>query len=1031
MGIRREVLPLSPVINVGDQASFENAINTAATDGTETDLCLTNDITLTDRIIIDNNKNIRITTNNAAHKLMIGDQIRVGNAKLTIDGTTSSGTNGIEITKPATGTNPGRTGGKVDTTDPGWESYWPVLDVILGGTVTLNNTNLDNFTYVYGATGVDASKQTLGLPAAMSIDTISLGPVVVNGSGVLNLTGKTSVSHNHLYIANNPVMMLATPGIALRKGGSCNMRPNTSVSYNQVSDPAFFTPTSMINSIGGGAFMLDGGNLNATDGTISNNSDVAGAISTFAFADIIGDDAPGHTRGLSTVNLTGTKVQNNHGYNYGAIFLRGLVNSTIKADSAGNDAQITGNYAGDPTQTAVDYYLHSGFRTQEVGGGITLSDGFIQGDKTDTSWWDQVHVPVPGASWTRVAYLLNPAKEAQAAARHYAHLTINGANISNNTATGRAGGLFIDSSGLTIEKATISNNTSKYDMGGGMYLSSVPYTIKLKKAVIYNNQAVPVMVGGHPYGESADYDQARPADPSNPASPTDYSDTNDAIWTGSGGGVWLCPTGSADIKITDGMGIFDNTALKGADIWNERKDPGVTATVANRALGGGDTNWKYDGGSAGSGHGDGQPFNGGELDSNVGLKSNLSADNKTLAKYLAQVKIFGNKAAWGGGIGGNGGLITDFMEIPSPGNPPASYKDIVVHKHWTDSATTHPAVTVKVQANDPTDPTGRRKLTVTTLTLDQANNWTYTLTDLPVEIHYFFTEDPVTGYTLDSSAPASLTQIMPGDPDYPATPAPHTTYWHITLTNAKSVAPAPTPGGGPGTPTVTKTIRIVTRWRDGGDVASRPAAVRYDLYQVNGGRRTFLRTITVTAADEDAAGDWIGEISGLPDADSYVLIQEMIDQNGDGVDDYQVSSGRLTHENSNDPDVDLWQIVFTDAKAMKPAKPAKPNKPKKPKKPKPRKPRKPAKRPRRALTPGLKSYRGPRKRSGRPALRKPRLKRTPARPRPVAKPVTPARQKHLPQTGNRSVSGVTYALLGAALAAAGLLIGAAADRRRR
>lgn len=936
---------------VSNADEFEQAVVRAPTDDSQTDIELIHDIDLgTDRVILQAGQNIVITNDDQQRKLMIGNQLRIANgAKLAIS---AHQKNGIVIAPPQGRCNPENDRSLSDYT--GWESYWSPLDVLgANSQLTLHNVQVTGFHFIstrdHGLTGQAESDYQNSIGDNLNQDNDVVGIITVTGGANLNLED-SQIIKNEIYDYEGTVAgwsCASAAALAIRNHASCTMNAGSEISDNHI------TPDALIHNNPGyncGGVLLNGGTFVVNGGKISNNSGGAGGI--FAFNNSI-------FGGQTNLQLHGATVANNQGYYGGGMFIYGAATGHI-AVTIDHDSQIVGNAAGDRNATYSTYM--EGQTMPFMGGGISVSDGLGYGQEN----------------------------------YHIVHLLINGATIADNSAIDAGGGLYIDTNGVEIKRATIANNQCKYGRGGGLYVSVAPYKIKLSRAVIYDNQAIATRDPrtGLPYVFSTGSDSAEIA--------------------GSGGGIWLCPTGESDIRITNGMAVFDNQAQTGGDdLWNEHKNPGVPAKISDRVLGGGDANWTHDRDLEDYlGH---KKFIGPEIGNNVGLKSHLTKDAIALALALANVKIYGNIGAWGGGVGSNGGVVTSFQ-----GEPDQRSRDITITKQWDDNNDPNrPAsVTIKVMAKDPTDPS--KQYEVTHFELTAADHWTYELKNLPTDIDYTFTEvaidqnhdgqpdysesqgtltpvhpagaaTDVDYYTLiltnkrlktaeikivkhwanadDPDRPSSIKfdiydaetgekvstlilsardadasgdwvgtvkglndsktyrveeekidQNHDGESDYQVTAGKLTKIvsadanidlWEIDFTNTLNNNPGPNPG-----PSVTRTIRIIKHWDDGN--AQRPAVIKFDLYKLVNGQRQYLQTITLTSADADADGDWVGEISDLPDGDQYELAEEMIDENHDGISDYRVEEGQLQQLASGDPLVDLWQIVFVNSKEPTP-----------------------------------------------------------------------------------------------------------------
>ena len=176
-----------------------------------------------------------------------------------------------------------------------------------------------------------------------------------------------------------------------------------------------------------------------------------------------------------------------------------------------------------------------------------------------------------------------------------------------------------------------------------------------------------------------------------------------------GGGMWLCPTGSAKTAITNGASFFDNTAGTGAnnndttaagdDVASISKNDPATQTLilSNNGLDNWLVHWyedgKIDNSYLGASNGSNRypntvnpPVDRGTLNGitdNISLKSIMSDQGKAAARTSAKVVVTGNKAPRGGGIGSNGEV--DF------GTSPINYDKIKleVTKKWETDNNDH------------------------------------------------------------------------------------------------------------------------------------------------------------------------------------------------------------------------------------------------------------------------------------------------------------------------------------------------------
>lgn len=297
------------------------------------------------------------------------------------------------------------------------------------------------------------------------------------------------------------------------------------------------------------------------------------------------------------------------------------------------------------------------------------------------------------------------------------HMT--GGTISDNTAS--CGGGVYSWSGrdrVVLEGGNIVNNTA-HRQGGGVYVSHAPWSITIKNALITANTA--------------------------------------AI---QGGGIWSCPVGTVSLG-TDAA-VFGNTAGKSADDaafllkWNET----YSTSFSGRMYGGGLVTWYRDT-SIGAGDANYGAFAGDRYDAanpgapvepvsgtikGYGLKAVVSAESKALAE-TAPLKIMGNTAERGGGVGTNGEVIIpgeDTLENPV---------SLTVHKVWSGASTYPTAVTVNLIriAKDGTRTAIGTVLLSERSTDKDGKTWSYTFANLDGAYTYIVEEEAVDGFNTSIS----------------------------------------------------------------------------------------------------------------------------------------------------------------------------------------------------------------------------------------------------------------------------------------
>ncbi len=297
------------------------------------------------------------------------------------------------------------------------------------------------------------------------------------------------------------------------------------------------------------------------------------------------------------------------------------------------------------------------------------------------------------------------------------HMT--GGTISDNTAS--CGGGVYSWSGrdrVVLEGGNIVNNTA-YRQGGGVYVSHAPWSITIKNALITANKA--------------------------------------AI---QGGGIWSCPVGTVSLG-TDAA-VFGNTAGKSADDaafllkWSEA----YSTSFSGRMYGGGLVTWYRDT-SISAGDANYGAFGGNRYDAanpgapvkpasgaikGYGLKAVVSAESKALAE-TAPLKIMGNTAERGGGVGTNGEVIIpgeDTLENPV---------SLTVHKVWSGTSAYPTAVTVNLIriAKDGTRTAIGTVLLSEKSTDKDGKTWSYTFANLDGAYTYTVEEEAVDGFNTSIS----------------------------------------------------------------------------------------------------------------------------------------------------------------------------------------------------------------------------------------------------------------------------------------
>ncbi len=482
-----------------------------------------------------------------------------------------------------------------------------------------------------------------------------------------------------------------------------------------------------------GTFTLDGANIQggtagANEGIVHikagsfnmNSGNISGATINNQYSGTVLLDSG------ATMTMTGGSIHHNKAGSFGD----GLLNT-----SAGVTVCEGANF----TMSGGEIYENTAFRGAGVlvfgGTGNTRSDGratFIMSDNAsihhnNASGWSGNLQAAGGGVYVQnnAEFVMNGGSISNNTSTHQGGgvatqcengdggiFTMNGGTISGNSAV-NGGGIYSYSKAVTLNAGHIENNTAS-GLGGGMYVSTDPYSIQLGKALITGNHAYTM-----------------------------------------GGGIWSCPTGTIDFE--DGnFAIYDNTASgnnsgsAGDDVAALRKATNTITTLGSNMLGGGVMAWHKDGGiNTGSltgnewgtvnndprySEGDSRvtPPNGSQ--DSFSAKAIVTDDAKTLATASATLFITGNTAKQGGGIGSNG-----VVSLPGDSVTTDSLK---VKKVWVGEGTHPDSVIVQlIKTTDGND------YVIDQVKLNAENEWTYTFTFADDGSKYSVKEIVPDGYT--------------------------------------------------------------------------------------------------------------------------------------------------------------------------------------------------------------------------------------------------------------------------------------------
>lgn len=434
-----------------------------------------------------------------------------------------------------------------------------------------------------------------------------------------------------------------------------------------------------------GAVALANGTMTMTDGTISGNT----ASEHNAAGGVL-------VNGTSSLAMSGGTIADNTAKRGGGVCVRENGTFTMSGGT------ISGNSTAVDSDTIQLPNAGGGGVFVEDNASFEMTNGTITGNKTNG---------MGGGVATAVL------SENDTVGGGRFHMT--GGTISDNTAS--CGGGVYSWSGrdrVVLEGGNIVNNTA-HRQGGGVYVSHAPWSITIKNALITANTA--------------------------------------AI---QGGGIWSCPVGTVSLG-TDAA-VFGNTAGKSADDaafllkWNETYSTsfsgkmyggGLVTWYRDTSIGAGDPNYGAFGGDRYDAANPGAPVKPASGATNgYGLKAVVSAESKALAE-TAPLKIMGNTAERGGGVGTNGEVIIpgeDTLENPV---------SLTVHKVWSGASAYPTAVTVNLIriAKDGTRTAIGTVLLSERSTDKDGKTWSYTFANLDGAYTYTVEEEAVDGFNTSIS----------------------------------------------------------------------------------------------------------------------------------------------------------------------------------------------------------------------------------------------------------------------------------------
>ena len=464
------------------------------------------------------------------------------------------------------------------------------------------------------------------------------------------------------------------------------------------------TEEGVVHIMPGGTFNMNSGSIsgatitNQKSGTILLNSGAkmtmtGGCISGNSAKDQLNSSAGVTVCEGATFTMNGGEISNNTAFRgAGVLVFGGMNTSTYSSSSPATFIMENGSISGNEVRDFSDGWSSDGPRA--AGGGVYVQENaeFIMNG---------------GSISNNTSTHQGGGVATQCENGDGGIFTMNDGTISGNSAV-NGGGIYSYSKTVTLNAGHIENNTAS-GLGGGMYVSTNPYSIQLGKALITGNHA----------------------------------DT-------MGGGIWSCPIGTIDFA--DGnFAVYDNTAGgAGDDVAALRKATNTITTLGSNMLGGGVMAWHKDGGiNTGSltgnewgtvnndprySEGDSRVTSPNGSQDSFSAKAIVTDDAKTLATASATLFITGNTAKQGGGIGSNG-----VVSLPGDSVTTDSLK---VKKVWVGEGTHPDSVIVQlIKTTDGND------YVIDQVKLNAKNEWSYTFTFADDGSEYSVKEIVPDGYT--------------------------------------------------------------------------------------------------------------------------------------------------------------------------------------------------------------------------------------------------------------------------------------------
>lgn len=415
-----------------------------------------------------------------------------------------------------------------------------------------------------------------------------------------------------------------------------------------------------------------------------------------------------------TMNMSGGKISNNESHTFYYYVSGGAISLTTDSNPVFTSA--TFNMSGGEI---------SNNSSDALGGGVYVGGYGVMHMTGGTIANNTADYMGGGIALTAMTEVTPDGYSATTFEPQAGSFVMDGGTISGNVSR-NGGGIYDNIDNASINGGVLENNTAKFDQsplkiqgmlprqdegrsgvgwghGGAIYVSEQPRKLYLNNAIITENTAMP-------QGHSA-----------------------------MGGGLWACPTGTVDFRVTNGVAIYNNKAVTdetagagaaGDDVVKvSLKNAYSTINLPDRMLGAGPVTWYKDGNIIESSVGKadplaarydaanpGEPIHMNQSLENLAAKAVVSPEAIELAEANAKVIIRNNTASHGGGVATNGTVVMTNLDV-------SDWK-LSVTKNWADNVSDADKQPVELFLT-----IGGKVLDSQVANAD--NNWTVTFEGLP------------------------------------------------------------------------------------------------------------------------------------------------------------------------------------------------------------------------------------------------------------------------------------------------------------